>query len=136
MQDVELPRRARLLGTVVAGSTGRGVPEALATLIDPSGNVVGSTVTDADGAFAFDDLAEGTYTITASGYAPTAAVVQVTAGGASTTEIAFPPPVVAGSAPATPPAPQVQRSASNGTTPADLPSVPEEPGSPTAGQLR
>ncbi|WP_103381471.1 MFS transporter [Pseudonocardia dioxanivorans] len=136
VQDVELPRRARLLGTVVAGSTGRGVPEALATLIDPSGNVVGSTVTDADGAFAFDDLAEGTYTITASGYAPTAAVVQVTAGGASTTEIAFPPPVVAGSAPATTPAPQVQRSASNGTTPADLPSVPEEPGSPTAGQLR
>ncbi|MGD9986637.1 MFS transporter [Pseudonocardia sp.] len=131
VQDVELPRRARLLGTVVAGSTGRGVPEALTTLIDPSGNVVGSTVTDADGTFAFDDLAEGTYTITASGYAPTASVVQVTAGGASTTEIAFAAPVVAGSAPATAHGP-----ASPAAPPPDLPAVPEEPGSPTGGRLR
>ena len=135
VQDVELPRRARLLGTVVAGSTGRGVPEALATLIDPSGNVVGSTVTDADGTFAFDDLAEGTYTITASGYAPIASVVQVTAGGASTTEIAFAAPVVAGSAPSSP-AVAAQEPTSLGAPPPDLPAVPEEPGSPTGGRLR
>ncbi|GAY08427.1 MFS transporter [Pseudonocardia sp. N23] len=141
VHDVELPRRARLLGTVVAGSTGRGVPEALATLIDPSGNVVGSTVTDADGTFAFDDLAEGTYTITASGYAPTASVVQVTAGGASTTEIAFAAPVVAGSAPVAPQVhgsqvDEVPRPTSLGAPPPDLPAVPEEPGSPTGGRLR
>jgi EmrB/QacA subfamily drug resistance transporter len=94
--DIELPRRARLLGTVTAASTGRGVPEALATLIDPNGHVIGSAVTDADGTFAFDDLAEGTYTVTASGYAPVASVVHVAAGGATTAEIALAAPVVGG----------------------------------------
>ncbi|WP_214369281.1 MFS transporter [Pseudonocardia sp. H11422] len=102
-RDIELPRRARLIGTVTAASTGRGVPEALATLIDPAGSVVGSTVTDADGGFAFDDLPEGTYTLTASGYAPVATVVQVTAGGATTTQVALAAPTLGGGIPATDP---------------------------------
>jgi EmrB/QacA subfamily drug resistance transporter len=99
-QDVELPRRARLLGTVTAASTGRGVPEAMATLIDASGTVVGSAVTDTDGTFIFDDIAGGTYTLTASGYAPVATLVQVTTGGTTTTEVALAPPAVTGAAPA------------------------------------
>lgn len=93
-RDVELPRRARLLGTVVAASTGRGVGEALATLVGPTGAVVGSTVTDADGSFAFDGLAEGSYTLTARGYAPVATVVQVTAGRPTTSQIALAAPTL------------------------------------------
>ncbi|MHA6791958.1 MFS transporter [Pseudonocardia bannensis] len=102
-RDIELPRRARLIGTVAAASTGRGVPEALATLIDPAGGVVGATVTDADGGFVFDDLPEGTYTLTASGYAPVATVVQVTAGGATTAQVTLAAPTVGGDAPPTDP---------------------------------
>jgi EmrB/QacA subfamily drug resistance transporter len=78
--DLELPQRSRLLGTVTAASNGRGVPEAIATLVDGTGMVVGSTVTGPDGSFAFEDLAEGTYTLTASGYAPVAQMVHITAG--------------------------------------------------------
>ena len=79
-RDLELPRRSRLIGTVTAASTGRGVAEATATLVDAEGTVVGSTVTGTDGTFVFEDLAEGTYTLTASGYAPVAQVVQVAPG--------------------------------------------------------
>jgi EmrB/QacA subfamily drug resistance transporter len=90
--DVALPQRARLTGTVVAASDGRGIPEALATLIDADGAVVASTVTDADGGFVFEDLPGGTYTLTASGYAPVATVVQVGAGGVTETDVRFPAP--------------------------------------------
>lgn len=86
-RDLELPRRSRLLGTVLAASNGRGVGEAIATLVDSGGTVVGSTVTGPDGSFVFEDLAEGTYTLTASGYAPVAQVVQVTAGAQSTAAV-------------------------------------------------
>ncbi len=86
-RDLELPRRSRLLGTVTAASNGRGVPEAIATLVDSGGTVVGSTVTGPDGSFVFEDLSEGTYTLTASGYAPVAQVVQVTAGAQSTAAV-------------------------------------------------
>jgi hypothetical protein len=96
-RDLELPRRSRLLGTVTAASDGRRVSEAIATLVDSAGTVVGSTVTGPDGSFVFEDLSEGTYTLTASGYAPVAQVVQVTAGVQSTTSVALgtpgtPPP--------------------------------------------
>ncbi len=79
-RDLELPRRSRLRGTVTAASTGRGIAEATATLVDAGGTVVGSAATGPDGTFVFEDLAEGTYTLTASGYAPVAQVVQVSAG--------------------------------------------------------
>ena len=46
--------------------------------------------------------AEGNSTLTASGYSPVAAVVPVTAGGASTTEIALTAPVLAGAGTARP----------------------------------
>nr|WP_308116938.1 MFS transporter [Pseudonocardia sp. WMMC193] len=90
--DIALPQRARLTGTVVAASDGRGVPEALATLIDADGAVVASTVTAPDGTFTFEDLPGGTYTLTASGYAPVATVVQIGAGGVTETDVQFPAP--------------------------------------------
>jgi EmrB/QacA subfamily drug resistance transporter len=86
-RDLELPHRSRLVGTVAAASTGLGVPEALATLVDRTGTVVGSTVTGPDGTFAFDDLAEGIYTLTASGFAPVAQVVHVAAGAQASTVV-------------------------------------------------
>jgi hypothetical protein len=83
-RDLELPHRSRLIGTVVAASDGHLVAEAMATLVDQTGTVVGSTVTGPDGTFVFEDLPEGTYTLTASGYAPVAQVVHVAAGGQTT----------------------------------------------------
>lgn len=97
--DVELPRRARLVGTVVAASDGRGVGEALATLIDGRGTVVASTVTGPDGSFVFENLPGGTYTLTASGYAPVASVVQVGSGGVTTADVEFPAPAQHGAVP-------------------------------------
>ncbi|OLT10502.1 MFS transporter [Pseudonocardia sp. CNS-139] len=86
-RDLELPHRSRLVGTVVAASSGLAVAEALATLVDATGTVVGSTVTAPDGTFVFEDLAEGTYTLTASGYAPVAQVVHVAPGGQTVTSV-------------------------------------------------
>jgi uncharacterized repeat protein (TIGR01451 family) len=43
-----------------------GVPGVTVTLTDGSGNVVATTTTDADGAYLFDDLVPGTYTVTFS----------------------------------------------------------------------
>ncbi|MDT7613203.1 MAG: hypothetical protein QOF00_650 [Pseudonocardiales bacterium] len=96
-RDLELPRRSRLVGTVTAASNGRGVAEAIATLVDVEGTVVGSTVTGPDGSFVFEDLAGGTYTLTASGYAPVAQVVQLTAGGQSTASVELGSPAPAAS---------------------------------------
>jgi len=89
--DVLLPQRAELRGTVRAQSTGRVVPEAVATLVDAGGRVVDSVTTTADGAFAFTDLPAGDYTLTASGYAPDVQVVRVVPGGTTDVRIALGP---------------------------------------------
>jgi len=89
--DVLLPHRAELRGTVRAESTGRVVPEAVATLVDAGGRVVDSVTTTADGAFAFTDLPAGDYTLTASGYAPDVQVVRVVPGGTTDVRIALGP---------------------------------------------
>ncbi|WP_432504439.1 MMPL family transporter [Kineococcus arenarius] len=78
--DVLLSDGARLTGTVVTGD-GHPVHEALATLTDAAGTVVGTTTTAADGTFAFDDLTGGPHTLTVSGYAPVAVGVHVDEGG-------------------------------------------------------
>jgi hypothetical protein len=100
--DLELPRRSRLLGTVTAASNGRGVAEAMATLVDGTGMVVGSAVTGPDGSFVFEDLAEGTYTLTASGYAPVAQVVHISAGAQASTVVQLGAPSPTGANPAAP----------------------------------
>jgi hypothetical protein len=90
-RNLELPQRARLVGTVTAESSGRPVEEATATLVDAGGVVVGTAVTDAEGAFDFADLPAGTYTLTARGYAPAVQTVHVEAGGTTAAEITLSP---------------------------------------------
>ncbi|MGW1626196.1 MFS transporter [Streptomyces sp. NPDC002172] len=73
--DVELRPGAHVRGTV----RGAGGPlcDARVTLVDAAGNVVGTTTTGDDGAYAFSDLDSGQYTVVATGYPPHAAGVAV-----------------------------------------------------------
>lgn len=74
--DLVLSGGGRLRGEVVSAS-GRLVPEASLTLVDSSGQVAATTVSDDAGRYAFDDVDPGRYTLTASGYAPVACEVAV-----------------------------------------------------------
>ncbi|MFF4251031.1 MFS transporter [Streptomyces sp. NPDC001663] len=77
--EVELRPGAHVRGTV----RGAGAPlsDARVTLIDAAGNVVATTRTGPDGAYAFSDLDSGAYTVIATGYPPRAATVSVSGGG-------------------------------------------------------
>lgn len=75
--DLRVSGGGRLTGTVVSATDGSQVREASVTLVDGDGAVVGSTVTADDGSYVFQDLAEGSYTLTAAGYAPVATTVRV-----------------------------------------------------------
>jgi hypothetical protein len=88
-RNLDLPQRSRLVGTVTAAGSGQPVDQATTTLVDAGGTVVASTVTGPDGGFAFDDLAAGTYTLTARGYAPVAQTVHVTAGVQATADVSL-----------------------------------------------
>jgi hypothetical protein len=79
-QDVVLVGGARVAGTVRADSDGRPLREASVTLVDDAGNLLATRQTDANGAYAFDDLTEGSYTLIASGYAPVATGLRLTPG--------------------------------------------------------
>ncbi|MEV4566320.1 carboxypeptidase regulatory-like domain-containing protein [Nonomuraea sp. NPDC049419] len=74
--DVELRPGTRIRGTVRVRD---GVPltDARVTLLDAAGNVVGTTITGDDGAYAFADLTGGQYTVIATGYPPVADTVTV-----------------------------------------------------------
>jgi len=87
--DVELAASGQLAGTVRAASDGRPLREANVTLIDELGAVVASAVTGADGTYRFRDLVPGSYTLTASGYAPVASRVDVGGGPSEGTDIAL-----------------------------------------------
>jgi EmrB/QacA subfamily drug resistance transporter len=78
-QDVELSGGSRLRGTATVAD-GRIVPDARVTLLDQAGNVVAVTTTDEQGEYAFSDLAEGEYTVIASGYPPVASTMRVHGG--------------------------------------------------------
>jgi protocatechuate 3,4-dioxygenase beta subunit len=78
-QDVELLGGSRLHGTARAGD-GHLVVDARITLLDSAGNVVAVTNTDEAGEYSFGDLAEGDYTVIASGYPPVASTLQVGSG--------------------------------------------------------
>ncbi|MGW7004782.1 MFS transporter [Streptomyces sp. NPDC054933] len=83
---VRLPRATgpaglQVRGTVRAGEGGRRLPDARLTLVDAAGNVVRTTITDADGAYAFTDLTAGEYSLIASGYPPVASPLAVEGRG-------------------------------------------------------
>jgi uncharacterized protein YfaS (alpha-2-macroglobulin family) len=75
--DVVLRSNATVAGTVRAAQSGRPVADASVTLVDGYGNVAGTTVTAGDGRYEFAGLLPGAYTLTASGYAPVAARVDL-----------------------------------------------------------
>ncbi|MGW7008633.1 MFS transporter [Streptomyces sp. NPDC054933] len=74
--EVRLAPGARIRGTV---RTADDVPldDARVTLLDPAGNVVGTSTTGADGEYGFTDLDGGQYTVIASGYPPVATQVRL-----------------------------------------------------------
>ncbi len=78
--EVRLSPGARIRGTV---RTPDGAPldAARVTLLDPAGNVVGTSTTGPDGVYGFSDLEGGQYTVIASGYPPVATQVRLDAGG-------------------------------------------------------
>ncbi|MFF7656850.1 MFS transporter [Streptomyces sp. NPDC007983] len=76
--DVSLRPAARVRGTV-RDQGGRPLEDARVALLDASGDVVGQSITGADGAFGFEGLTGEHYTVVASGYAP--ATRPVTVGG-------------------------------------------------------
>jgi hypothetical protein len=69
--DVMLTRGgARLSGTVSAAGSGQPLADVVVILIDVHGDVVGTTITGAEGQFGFRHLAKGRYTVIVT--APTA----------------------------------------------------------------
>jgi EmrB/QacA subfamily drug resistance transporter len=89
--DVAVAARAQLVGSVRTASAGTPVPEALTTLLDSGGHVVGSAITDAGGEFVFDDLQAGPYTLIATGYPPVATEVHLNLGTPTETVITLRP---------------------------------------------
>ncbi|GAA2408028.1 MFS transporter [Streptomyces glaucosporus] len=77
--EVELRAGAQVQGTVRAA--GGPLNDARVTLVDAAGNVVATTTTGADGAYAFTDLDSGEYTVIATGYPPVATGVRVSGRG-------------------------------------------------------
>jgi hypothetical protein len=75
--DVVLRSNATIAGTVRAARSGRPLADAAVTLLDGYGNVAGTTLTGEDGRYEFAGLLPGPYTLTASGYAPVAARVDL-----------------------------------------------------------
>jgi hypothetical protein len=79
--DVVLHPNGTIGGIVRAATSGRTLGEASVTLIDADGNVAAAAVTNDDGRYEFADLRPGSYLLTASGYAPVVARVEVGADG-------------------------------------------------------
>jgi EmrB/QacA subfamily drug resistance transporter len=68
--DVELRAGGRVKGTVRAGTENRPLGDARVALVNAAGDTVAVTTTGSDGEYAFADLVEGEYTVTASAYPP------------------------------------------------------------------
>ncbi len=86
---IELLASAVVAGIVRAASDGRALPEASVTLIDGAGLVVATGVTDEAGGYRFPELVPGSYTLTASGYAPVATRVEVVSGSNEMPDVAL-----------------------------------------------
>ncbi|MFD5472855.1 MFS transporter [Streptomyces sp. NPDC127105] len=77
--EIGLEAGAQLQGVVRAPHG--PLADARVTLVDAAGNVVGTSTTGADGAYAFTDLNGGDYTVIATGYPPVATALTVTGRG-------------------------------------------------------
>jgi uncharacterized protein YfaS (alpha-2-macroglobulin family) len=78
-QDAELRSGARVEG-IASTAAGTTVPDARVTLLDTDGNVAAVATTGADGRYSFENLAEGDYTVIASGYPPAASRLRISSG--------------------------------------------------------
>ena len=96
--DIEVAVRTRLAGSVRTASAGAPVPEALTTLLDSHGQVIGSMITDLDGRFLFDNLQPSAYTVVATGYPAVATEVQLEPGQLNEIVITLRQPGMANSA--------------------------------------
>ncbi|MFG3254137.1 MFS transporter [Streptomyces sp. NPDC048172] len=85
--DVELAAGARVSGVVRAGADRRPLADARVTLVDAAGNVLATSTTGEDGAYAFTDLDAGDYSVIASGYPPMANALHVTGPGVDAYDI-------------------------------------------------
>ncbi|MDF6043477.1 DHA2 family efflux MFS transporter permease subunit [Streptomyces sp. JH14] len=79
--DAALQAGALVQGVVRAGAARRPLPDARVTLIDAAGNVVATSTTGDDGAYAFADLDAGEYSVIATGYPPVAGALTVAGRG-------------------------------------------------------
>jgi uncharacterized protein YfaS (alpha-2-macroglobulin family) len=86
---VVLLSNGAITGAVVSAASGLPVREAWVTLIDETGTVAASAQTGEDGRYDFTGLAPGGYVLTASGYAPVAARVELTGEGTDRHDVAL-----------------------------------------------
>lgn len=75
-QDIELSAMAVLTGSALADD-GRGVPDALVSVLDAAGEVTATARTDENGRYVVADLLEGEYTVITRGYPPVTDQVSV-----------------------------------------------------------
>ncbi|MGW1412559.1 MFS transporter [Streptomyces sp. NPDC002403] len=85
--EAALQSGALVQGTVRAGTARRPLPDARVTLVDAAGNVVATSTTGEDGAYAFADLDAGEYSVIATGYPPVASALTVAGRGADDHDI-------------------------------------------------
>ncbi|WP_371795798.1 MFS transporter [Streptomyces sp. NBC_01718] len=79
--DAALQSGALVQGVVRAGAALRPLPDARVTLVDAAGNVVATSTTGENGAYAFADLDAGEYSVIATGYPPVAGALTVAGRG-------------------------------------------------------
>jgi EmrB/QacA subfamily drug resistance transporter len=85
--EAVLAAGALVQGTVRAGAARRPLPDARVTIMDAAGNVVATSTTGDDGAYAFTDLDSGEYTVIATGYPPVAGNLTVAGRGVDAHDI-------------------------------------------------
>lgn len=78
--DVDFAGAAKLRGRAFGGTAHQPLADARVTLVDDAGNVVAATTTTPDGAYAFPELPEGSYTVVATGYPPAVSTVTLDGG--------------------------------------------------------
>jgi uncharacterized protein YfaS (alpha-2-macroglobulin family) len=84
-QDLVLAARGSLHGEV--WTRDRPYENARVTLMNEEGKIVATTMSDANGAFSFEDLALGNYTLVAAGHGPAAVPVHVRDGQAGDADV-------------------------------------------------